>query len=137
MFTFRCQDVQRKFSLPDQTTHRLVKHLVNETRVITMTPITHLSCILISVLAFNASVLGDHLDHDSVKRLCDEGRILSMSELMRRTARIQPGQWLEAELDRVHGRYVYEIRILEPSGRIHKLELDAVSGALIKLGHDN
>ena len=103
-----------------------------------MTPVAHLSrLLLIGALTFNVSVLGDHLDHDSVKRLRDDGRILSMSEVMRRAARIQPGHLLEAELDREDGRYVYEIRILDSAGRIHELELDAVSGDLIESSHDD
>lgn len=103
-----------------------------------MTPVAHLSrLLLVSALAFNAEVLGDHLDHDSVKRLRDEGRILPMSEVMQRAARIQPGQLLEAELEQEDGRYVYEIRILDPAGRVHELELDAASGVLIESSYDD
>ncbi|MCK7575538.1 MAG: PepSY domain-containing protein [Chromatiales bacterium] len=103
-----------------------------------MTPVAHLSCLLfIGSMVFNTEAVGDHLDHDSVKRLRDEGRILSMSEVMQRAALIQPGQLLEAELDREDGRYVYEIRILDPAGRIHELELDAAGGALIESSRDD
>lgn len=103
-----------------------------------MAPVVHLSrLLLIGALTFNVTVLGDHLDHDSVKRLCDEGRILSMSEVMRRAALIQPGQLLEAELDREDGHYVYEIRILDTTGRVHELELDAAGGALIESSRDD
>ena len=132
------RDFQRQFSLRDQTTSVLVDHFVNEVQVITMTPVAHLSCLLfIGALTFNVTVLADHLDHDSVKRLRDDGRILSMSEVMRRAARIQPGQLLEAELDRDDGRYVYEIRILDATGRVHELELDAASGVLIESSYDD
>lgn len=103
-----------------------------------MTPVAHLSrLLLVSALAFSAEVLGDHLDHDSVKRLRDEGRILPMSEVMQRAALIQPGQLLEAELEQEDGRYVYEIRILDPAGRVHELELDAASGVLIESSYDD
>ncbi|MTW20520.1 peptidase M4 [Allochromatium palmeri] len=103
-----------------------------------MKPVAHLSHLLfIGSMIFNTGALGDHLDHDSVKRLYDEGRILSMSEVMRRAALIQPGQLLEAELDREAGRYVYEIRIHDTAGRIHELELDATSGALIESSSDD
>lgn len=103
-----------------------------------MTPVAHLSHLFfIGLMVFNTGALGDHLDHDSVKRLCDEGRILPMSELMRRVARIRPGHLLEAELDREDGRYVYEIRILDPAGRVHELELDAASGVLIESSHND
>ena len=115
-----------------------VSQLGTEARTTTMTPILHRSrFLLISSMVFSIEAFGDHLDHDSVKRLCDEGRILSMSEVMRRAARIQPGQLLEAELDREDGRYVYEIRILDPAGRVHELELDAASGALIESSHED
>jgi uncharacterized membrane protein YkoI len=106
--------------------------------MLNMKPAALPACLLfIGAMVFNTGALGDHLDHDSVKRLRDEGRILSMSEVMRRVARIQPGQLLEAELDREDGRYVYEIRILDPAGRVHELELDAASGVLIESSHDD
>ena len=101
--------------------------------MLTVKPAARLSrLILLGSMAFSAGVLGEHLDHDSVKRLREEGRILSMSEMMRRAALIQPGQLLDAELEQDAGRYVYEIRILDMGGRIHEFKLDASSGALIE-----
>ncbi|MEA3641965.1 MAG: PepSY domain-containing protein [Lamprobacter sp.] len=96
------------------------------------------ACLLfIGAMVFTPCALGDSLDHDSVKRLRDEGRILPMFEVMRRAERIQPGQLLEAELEREDGRYVYEIRILDPAGRVHELEFDAASGVLIESSYDD
>ena len=94
------------------------------------------SLVFIGLVTFDANALGDHLHHDRVKRLFDEGCILSMSDVMQRAARIQPGQLLDAELEHEAGRYIYEIRILDPSGRVHELELDAGSGLLIESSPD-
>lgn len=83
---------------------------------------------LAGLMAFGQTGLGDHLDHDDVKRLRESGRILPMAEVMRRAFRIQPGQLLEAELEREQGRYRYEITILDAAGEVHRLMLDAASG---------
>lgn len=81
-----------------------------------------------TLLLAATSSFGDSLDHDAVKALREAGRILPMEVVMRRALAARPGQLLEAELEREQGRYLYEIRILDPDGQVQVLELDAATG---------
>lgn len=75
---------------------------------------------------------GDRLDHDEIKQLRETGQILPMGEVMASAQTVQPGQLVEAELEREDGAYLYEIKILAADGTVHKLELDAATGEVIK-----
>jgi uncharacterized membrane protein YkoI len=39
---------------------------------------------------------------------------------------------LEVELEQEQGRWLYEIKLIEPGGRLVKLELDAASGEVLR-----
>ncbi|QVL47310.1 MAG: PepSY domain-containing protein [Thiocapsa sp.] len=77
---------------------------------------------------------GDRLDHDEIKQLRETGQILPMGEVMASAQTVQPGQLVEAELERERedGGYLYEIKILAADGTVHKLYLDAATGEVIK-----
>ncbi len=75
---------------------------------------------------------GDHghdRDHDRARRAVQAGEVLPLQEVLSRLARRQPGQVLEVELERESGRWVYEIKLLQPDGRLRKLQVDARNGA--------
>lgn len=55
-----------------------------------------------------------------------------MGEVMASAQTVQPGQLVEAELEREDGVYLYEIKILAADGTVHKLYLDAATGEVIK-----
>ncbi|NCC41323.1 MAG: peptidase M4, partial [Gammaproteobacteria bacterium] len=77
-----------------------------KTRIMQAAGATTLLAISLGVLA------SERLDHDEVKRLRETGQILSMNEVMASAQSVQPGQMVEAELEREHGAYRYEIKIL-------------------------
>jgi uncharacterized membrane protein YkoI len=87
---------------------------------------------LVLVWATPGARAGDDLDHDEIKQLRDSGRILPMGRVMASAQGVQPGQLIEAELEREDGLYLYEIKILAADGRLHKLCLDAATGALVQ-----
>ncbi len=77
----------------------------------------------------------DEHDHDRARRAVQAGEILPLQEVLNRLARRQPGQVLEVELERESGRcWVYEIKLLQPDGRLLKLQLDARNGAPLAPG---
>jgi uncharacterized membrane protein YkoI len=47
-----------------------------------------------------------------------------------------PGDILEVDLDEKDGRAVYEFKILSATGRVLEVEVDAVTGAILKLEQD-
>jgi hypothetical protein len=73
-------------------------------------------------------------DHDRARRAVQAGEILPLQELLNRLSRRQPGQVLEVELERESGRWVYEIKLLQPDGRLLKMQLDARNAAPLAPG---
>lgn len=84
------------------------------------------------LLAMGSPQASERLDHDEIKQLRETGAILPMEQVMAGAQSVQPGQLVEAELERKDGAYRYEIEILAADGTIHKLYLDAATGDVIK-----
>jgi hypothetical protein len=70
--------------------------------------------------------------HDRARRATEAGEILPIAEIYERARREQSGRVLEAELERSHGRWIYELKILDPQGRLHELKLDGATGKILK-----
>ena len=84
------------------------------------------------LLVMGSPLASERLDHDEIKQLRETGQILPMEQVMGSAQAEQPGQLVEAELEREDGAYRYEIKILAADGTIHKLSLDAATAAVIK-----
>lgn len=74
----------------------------------------------------------DGHDHDRARRAVQAGAVLPLQTLLQQVARTHPGQVLEVELEDEHGHWVYEIKLLQPDGRLVKLEVDARSAVVLK-----
>lgn len=66
--------------------------------------------------------------HDRARRAREGGEILTMTEIIKRVHARTPGRVLDAELEREGGPWIYEIRLLDPRGRLFQLKIDAHSG---------
>jgi hypothetical protein len=94
------------------------------------------SVVLVLMLCPLAASAGEHQDrghderdHDRARRAVQAGEVLPLQEVLNRLSRRQPGQVLEVELEGDAGRWVYEIKLLQPDGRLLKLKLDARNAA--------
>lgn len=72
-------------------------------------------------------------DHDEAREAYEQGEALSLAQILPLALRAVPGEVLEVEIEREHGRLVYEIEILARSGRVRKVTLDARTGALLEV----
>ncbi|MFP5411850.1 MAG: PepSY domain-containing protein [Gammaproteobacteria bacterium] len=72
------------------------------------------------------------LRQDEVRQLRESGKILSMEDILGRARQAQPGQVVEVELERENGRYVYEVKLIDTGNKVHKLELDAGTGEVLR-----
>jgi uncharacterized membrane protein YkoI len=84
------------------------------------------------LLAVGSPLASGRLDHDEIKQLRETGQILPMEQVMDSAQSVQPGQLVEAELERGDGTYRYEIKILAADGTIHKLSLEAATAEVIE-----
>ncbi len=71
-------------------------------------------------------------DQDRARAAVLAGKVLPLKTLLERLEREHPGQVLEVELEQDDGRWIYEIKLLQPGGRLVKLEVDAASGAVLQ-----
>lgn len=74
----------------------------------------------------------DRMRPSEVRQLREAGKILPMEDILARVRSAQPGQVVEVDLDREHGRLVYEVKLIDDADAIHKLELDAATGEVIR-----
>lgn len=70
-------------------------------------------------------------------RLSAKGDILSLEKILQKARSYKPGEILEVELEKKHGRYVYEIDILDAGSQVWELKLDAKTGQLLKMEQDD
>ena len=62
--------------------------------------------------------------------------ILPLSQILRITTQRLPGDVLKVEIERHHGVLIYELKVLARTGRIREIELDARTGAVLKIEDD-
>lgn len=77
-------------------------------------------------------VRADDIRQSEVRQLRESGQIMSMEDILGRARQAQPGTVVEVELDREDGRYVYEVKVIDDRNRVHKLELDAGNGEVLR-----
>lgn len=85
------------------------------------------SGILLTVIASWAD--DDYLE---ARRLVEQGKIQPLESILQQVRAVRPGRVLEIELEREHGRHVYEIELLDESGQVWELEMDAVTGEILE-----
>ena len=76
-----------------------------------------------------ASADGDYRD---IRGLVERGEILSLEEILTRYPEAEYGRLLDLEVEKEHGRIVYEMEFLRDDGRVLELEVDARDGALLE-----
>ena len=92
-----------------------------------------LAALLAALLALPVdSMARSELDQNRARAALQAGEILPLATILTRLAQTQPGQVLEVELERKDGRWLYEIKLLQPGGGLLKLELDARSGEVLR-----
>ncbi|MBI0539388.1 peptidase [Roseomonas sp. KE2513] len=74
----------------------------------------------------------DH-DHDRARARAAlaAGEIRSLSEILAGVERRYVGRLIDTDLDRDHGRWIYEFKLLPPSGRVFELRVDAANGNVL------
>ena len=76
-------------------------------------------------------------DHDRARAALRAGEVLPLAVILERVARQQSGQVLDVELEREHGRWIYELKLLQHDGALVKLEVDAFDGRVLRRNSDS
>ncbi len=86
--------------------------------------------MLMGIILPAGTIIADD-DHLEARRLMEAGSIQSLEIILERVKKKQMGRVLEVKLEQEHGRYIYEIDLLDDNGRVWELEYDAVNGELL------
>jgi uncharacterized membrane protein YkoI len=94
-----------------------------------------LACGLISAAAAAAEDSrepeGDH-DQDRAFGALQRGEILPLDKVLAGLGQRHPGELIGVELERREGRWIYEVRLIDGSGRLVDLDIDARTGKVIR-----
>lgn len=74
----------------------------------------------------------DQRDHERARAAVQAGQVLPLPVLLQQLQQTHPGQVLELELEREHGRWLYEIKLLHSDGRLLKLGVDGATGKVLR-----
>ena len=86
--------------------------------------------VMLAVLAAGPAV-ADRRDHDLARQALEAGQILPLRSILEIVETRYPGQVLEVEFEHEDGAFLYEIKVLQPQGKLVKLELDARNGQVL------
>ena len=74
----------------------------------------------------------NHGDHAMALQALEQGRVLPLRTVLEKIERDYQGQALKVEFEQDDGRFLYKIRLLQSDGRMVKLKVDAVDGAVLE-----
>lgn len=76
-------------------------------------------------------------NHEAARQALLRKEVLPLTRILAIAAQRAPGEVIEVELEQGdHGRLKYDLKILAKNGRVRELELDAKTGATLKLEDD-
>jgi hypothetical protein len=90
-----------------------------------------LPAAVLAASALSPAAAADREDHDRARAALEAGQIRPLSEILAEMERRYMGRVIETELEREDGRWVYEFKLLPPTGPVFELEVDAATGALL------
>lgn len=86
--------------------------------------------LLLALTVFAVTAFADD-DHEAARRLQRQGDILSLEAILERVSIAPESRLLETELEREGGRWIYELEVLDPDGRVREHRVDAATGEVI------
>lgn len=87
--------------------------------------------LLVGGLGLQPAWSGGKDDHNRARQAVQAGQVLPLRGVLERMEREHPGQIMEVELEQEEGRWIYEVKLLQPQGQLVKLKLDARTAELL------
>lgn len=96
--------------------------------------------LLLAALSYAALPIvpgGGRADDDSgqerAKRALERGEIRPLEEILAVVRARTPGEVVKVELERDDGTWIYELKLLTPSGRRREIKVDAATARILKV----
>ncbi|MEJ2576224.1 MAG: PepSY domain-containing protein [Gammaproteobacteria bacterium] len=90
-----------------------------------------LAAALLILGAGGPAAAGD--DHERALSALAEGEVLPLTAILARAGELLDGRMIEAELEREHGLWVYEIKLLQRNGRLVETVFDARTAEILSV----
>lgn len=90
------------------------------------------AAVLLVLLSSSAVRSSDRNDQERARAALQAGEIRPLAEILSDVERRYHGRVIETELDQEAGKWVYEFKLLPPTGRVFKLEVDAATGRVLQ-----
>jgi len=75
---------------------------------------------------------GDRRDHERARRALEEGRARPLADILTQVRGRLGGEVIDVEFDREDGRYIYELKVITPAGRLREIHVDALTAEILK-----
>jgi len=75
-------------------------------------------------------------DHDRARAALERGEVRPLAEVLAAVATQVPGEVIEVELEREHGHWVYELKVIARDGRVLEVLVDAATATIREWRHD-
>lgn len=74
-----------------------------------------------------------HKDHDVARKAVERGEIVPLDTVLAQVRQQVPGEIVGIELEGERGRWVYEIKVIRPTGVVTKIKVDAATGQIMRM----
>ncbi|WP_294541398.1 PepSY domain-containing protein [uncultured Rhodoblastus sp.] len=94
--------------------------------------------LALCLLLFAAAAPADESrrDQDEAQAAVKSGAIRPLEDIVAGLRLRMPGEIVKIKLEREHGLWVYEFRVLDSRGRLREVTVDAATGAIMDAGDD-
>jgi len=89
--------------------------------------------LLALALALLAAPVRADGDHDRARAALQRGEILPLTAILAAAQARVSGRVIGVELERDDGRWIYELELVTPRGRLVEMEIDAATGRILEL----
>lgn len=89
-----------------------------------------LTCLFLAFMALPAHA--DSISQEEAREAVRKGEIRSLSEAVSKAESLYKGRVLDAELERSHGQYVYEVKLIGDDNWRRKIYFDAKTLDVLK-----
>lgn len=78
----------------------------------------------------------DGVSTEQLRAAVKRGAALPLSELRRALGAAYAGEIIDVDVDEDDGRFRYEFKVLQASGRVIEVKMDAATGAILDVEND-
>lgn len=78
----------------------------------------------------------DDDDHEHARRALERGDVLPLARILDIVGGGLDGQLVDVEFDEKDGRYIYELKVMSPGGKLSEIEVDAATAKILKREDD-